>query len=83
MADQNGRDGVIQLGGEILHVHAVVRAHLDQNRHAIGMHDGRGHGGKGEGRDQHPCPAWQVQRLQRQEQRRGTARNRQRVACCP
>ncbi|MPL71111.1 hypothetical protein SDC9_16881 [bioreactor metagenome] len=67
--DQHRRDAVVELFPEVVEIDAEVLAHLDQNRHAIGMHDRRGHGGEGEGGHQHPRAARQVERLQRQEQR--------------
>ena len=78
VADQH-RLCFVQLGREIGHIDAVILAHFYQNRHAVGMHDGRGHGGKGKGRDQHLGPAWQVQGFQRQEQGSRTGGHCQRV----
>ena len=71
---------VRQLCREIGHIHPIICANFDQYRHTIGMKHRRRHGSKGKGRDQHFCPARQVQRFQRQKQRGGTAGHRQRVA---
>jgi hypothetical protein len=39
VADQHG-GCIVQLGLEIGHVDAVILAHFDQHRHAVGMHHG-------------------------------------------
>ena len=79
VADQDGGDCVVQLGREIGHIHPVIRAHLDQNRHAVGVQHRRGHSRKGKSRDQDARAAWQIKRLERQEQRGRTGRHRQRI----
>ena len=61
---------IVELGREIGEVDAEVLAHLDQHRHAVGVDHGRGHGGEGEGGDQDPRAFGQVERLERQKQRR-------------
>jgi hypothetical protein len=69
VADDDGGDVVVEFGGEIGDVDAVVLGDFHENRLAIAVHHGRRHGGEGEGRDQHPRAGLQVERAERQEDR--------------
>jgi hypothetical protein len=60
-------------------VDAVIVAHLDEHRLAIGVHHRGRHGGEGEGRDQDAGARGQVERAQRQEDRRRAGGDGERV----
>ena len=59
-----------QLGSKVVDIDPVIVAYFAQHWQTVGMNDRRRNRRKSEPRDQNPCITRQVQRLERQEQRR-------------